>query len=453
MTLEQSPAEAQCLTGASKSNMQLTHNFRKPSIALMLLLALTIAAKSQERLTLDRIEFVGQKRLSVAQLTDLSELKIGQAVDANILDASAGKLLQSGLLRKLSYRVRSAKGHATVTFVLEEAAASLPVVFENFVWFSEADLAAAIRADVPFYNGTAPAAGETLDKITAALQRLLDQRRITGKVEAVPNLAGDKYQLIISVRGAKVPVCGIHFPGAKVISEAELIKASQPVLRAEFSQKDVAAFPQASLIPLYRHLGYLRAQFQTPTSVYENSAQCPNGVVVTIPVEEGEAYTWGRSEWNGNEKLTVDELATALGMNPGELADGLKIDKGIKQVELAYAKRGYIAAQIKESFDIEPKSAQVNYRFFINEGPRYFMGDLIITGIPPADAEQLKAKWKLNPNTVFDDSYLDEFRRTVMPDFIRSYILRSATRARVKAEFETRPDAVRQIVDVLISFK
>jgi len=357
------------------------------------------------------------------------------------------------LLRKLSYRVRSAKGRATITFVLEEAAANLPVVFENFVWFTEEELVSAIRADVPFFNGTAPAAGETLDKITAALQRLLDQRKITGRVEALPNLAGEKFQLIFAVTGAKVPVCAIHFPGAKVVSEAELIKASQPILKSEYSQKDIAAFPQTSLMPLYRHLGHLRAQFQTPTAVFESSAQCPSGVVVTIPVEEGDAFTWGRSEWDGNEKLTVEELATALGMNPGEIADGLKIDKGLKQVRLAYARRGHITAQVKESFDVEPKSAQVNYKFVINEGPRYFMGDLIVSGVTQADADQLKAKWKLGTNTVFDETYIEEFRQTVMPDFIRGLMQKSPARARIKAEFDTRPDAVKNTVDVLITFK
>lgn len=410
-------------------------------------------ALGQERLTLDRIEFVGQKRLSVSQLTSMSELKTGQVVDQATFDAAAGKLLQSGLLRKLSYRVRSAKGRATVTFVLEEAAANLTVVFENFVWFSEEELASAIRADVPFFNGTAPAAGETLDKMTAALQRLLDQRKITGSVEAMPSLTGEKYQLIFSVKGARVPVCSIHFPGAKVISEAELVKASQPILKAEYLQKDVAAFPPGSLIPLYRHRGHLLAQFQPPTTVFENSAQCPNGVVVTIPVDEGKAFTWGRSEWNGNEKLSVEELATALGMNPGELADGLKIDNGLKQVRLAYARRGHIRAEVKETFEVEPTSLQVNYKFFITEGPRYFMGDLIINGVSQADADQLKAKWKLGGNTVFDESYIDEFRQTVMPDFIRGLMQRSPTRARVKAEVETRPDAVKNTVDVLITFK
>jgi outer membrane protein assembly factor BamA len=176
-------------------------------------------------------------------------------------------------------------------------------------------------------------------------------------------------------------------------------------------------------------------------------------VVVTIPVEEGNAFTWGGSAWDGNEKLTVDELATALGMNPGELADGSKIDRGLKQVRLAYARRGHITAQVKESFDVEPKSGQVNYKFVINEGPRYFMGDLIVNGVTQADADQLKAKWKLGTNTVFDETYIEEFRQTVMPDFIRGLMQKSPTRARVKAEFDTRPDAVKTTVDVVISFK
>src|SRR5262249_22189954 len=322
-----------------------------------------------------------------------------------------------------------------------------------FVWSTDDELQSALRSAVPCFNGTAPAAGETLDKLTAALQQLLDQRKIAGRVEALPSLTGEKYQIVFTVKGAKVPVCSLHFPGAKAISEADLIRASQPILKAEYSQKDVAAFPQTTLIPMYRHLGHLRAEFQAPTTAFENSAQCPNGVVVTIPVEEGAAFTWGRSEWNGNEKLSVEELAAALGMNPGDLADGLKIDNGLKQVRLAYARRGHIAAELKESFEVEPRSLQVNYKFFIREGPRYFMGNLIVNGISPADAEQLKAKWRLGANTVFDESYLDEFRQTVMPDFIRGLMQRSATRARVRAEFETRPDDHTNTVDVVITFK
>jgi outer membrane protein assembly factor BamA len=129
---------------------------------------------AQQRQTLRRIEFVGLKRLTLDQVVSMSGLKVGQAIDAAILDAAAGELVKSGLFRRLSYSVRHAGNQAVVTFQVEESAVSLPVVFENFVWFSYDEIVAAIRKDVVFFNGTSPAAGETPDKIVAALQRLLN---------------------------------------------------------------------------------------------------------------------------------------------------------------------------------------------------------------------------------------------------------------------------------------
>src|SRR5712691_12672390 len=109
---------------------------------------------SQQAAKLDRVQFTGLKKLSADQAIELSGLKIGQTIDAGVLDAAAARLLESGLFKRLSYSVHSPNGRATVTFAVEESAIMLPVVFENFVWFSDEDLLAAIRSDVPFFNGT-----------------------------------------------------------------------------------------------------------------------------------------------------------------------------------------------------------------------------------------------------------------------------------------------------------
>ena len=103
--------------------------------------------------------------------------------------------------------------------------------------------------------------------------------------------------------------------------------------------------------------------------------------------------------------------------------------------------------------EFDDAASLVTYRFKIDEGARYFMGNLSITGLPPAEAEQLKAKWTMNPNTVFDDGYIDEFRQTILRDFLRDAMQRSPTRARAKVEFQTRPDEQKRTVDVVIAFK
>lgn len=426
----------------------------RAGVVLLLAFLLLPVAAAQQKQTLSRLEFVGLKKLTREQVVAMSGLKVGQNIDPSTLDAAAGELLKSGLFRKLSYRVRTSNpgNQATVTFEVEESAITLPVVFENFVWFSDDEIVAAIRKDVPYFNGAAPASGETADKIAAALQRLLTSKNIAGQVDYLPYISKDKQELLYTVKGARIPLCSLHFPGATAISEAELVKASQPLFKMDYSRKDVATFAPLNLLPLYRHIGHLRAEFQMPTATLESSPQCAGGVNVTIPVDEGQAYRWAKSIWDGNDKLGIEELGPALGMNPGDVADGVKIDNGLKNVTRAYAGRGYLTATIKESSEYDDAASLVTYKFNITEGPRYFMGNLIITGLPAADADELKGKWTLGSNAVFDESYVDTFRQGALREFMRGLTQRSRTGARVNVEIQQRPDAQKLTVDVVIAF-
>lgn len=434
------------------SHLQLLLSFLESLLLVMTLLFVSAPCHAQQQVTLRKIEFIGLKRLTPQQVIDASGLKVGDKVDRDKIDAAANKLLQSGLFRRLGYKLRTTANEATVTFEVEESAKGLPVVFENFVWFSEEEILAAIKADLPYYDGTSPAAGPTADKIAAALQKLLNRKNIPGQVESVPNVTKDRQELVFSVKGNRIPVCALHFPGASAIPEPELIKISQPVLKTDYSKKDIDAFTASTLVPFYRRLGHLQAQFEPLTVTPTNSPQCAGGVEVTIPVEEGPRYQWAGSVWDGNDKLTVTELATALGMNPGDLADGTRIDNGLKKVREEYGHRGYLTARVKAAPEFDDGASRVRYRFDVLEGPRYFMGKLIVNGLPADEADQLKTKWTLGTNSVFDDSYVETFRQNGLREFMTDLARRSPT-VRMIVEVETRPDSQKQTVDVIVTLK
>ena len=434
----------------------ITISLLRQSLAVIILTVVAfipapVAAQQQQ--TLGRLEFVGLKRLTREQVITMSGLKVGQVINGTVLDAAANELLKSGMFRRLSYRVHGVGNQTVVTFQVEESAISLPVVFENFVWFSNEEIVAAVRKDVVFFNGTSPASGETPDKIAAALQRLLAEKHIAGQVDYLPYVSRDKQELVFTVKGAHIPICSLHFPGASAVPETELVKAAQPLFKADYSEKDTTTFVPLNLLPLYRRRGYLRAEFQPPAATLETGAQCGGGVNVTIPVNEGQSYRWAKSIWDGNDKLTVEDLADALGMNPGDLADGAKIDSGLKNVEKAYGKRGFLTPNIQSTAEFDDAASLVTYNFKISEGPRYFMGDLIITGLTTADATELKSKWTLGSNAVFDQSYIEQFRQGPLREFVRGLMQRSRTGARINVEVEQRPNAQRLTVDVAIIFK
>jgi len=405
------------------------------------------------QMRLEKIEVSGLERVTEAQVVEASGLEVGQQVDAAALDAAAERLLGTGLFTKLGYRYRTKGAGAEVTFEVVESKAerNIPVVFDNFVWFTDDELVRAVRDELPTFDGKAPESSGAVATITRALERQLRARNIAGQVDYMPSadMAGGNAKHIFSVKGVRVPICALQFPGASAITEKELVGNSRPLLQADYSREFVEGFAEATLKPLYWQRGHLRAGFKPPGATIAAAAgadNCKDGARVSVPVEEGAAYSWEQAVWTGNAALTAAELDAALGMKTGEVADGLKINKALREVREAYGRKGYIFLSLKPRQEFADETRRVTYGFEIREGAQFRMGVLTIKGLAAADANRLKEKWALRPGDVYNASYVDEFLKKN---------LMSITRAGTMQQMETsaKPDRQKLTVDVTLDFK
>ena len=414
-----------------KSVMRKICNY---SQCIFLLLALTgasfpVSLLAQEptgdSAKLAKVEFQGIKRLTPEQLLKVSGLEIGQPVNVDALDTAAQRLLDSGLVHKLSYRLQTKAGLATVTFQIEEGrGGESAVIFDNFVWFTEDELADAVRREVPSFNGTAPNSGNTIDAITRALQRFLSERKISGTIEYLPsdNMDHTKLEHVFALKGVHLPICAVHFPGAHNVAEEKLIQRSQELVGTEYSRRFASMFAFNSIFPIYREVGQLRATFARQEAKPQTTATCKDGVDLTIPLDEGAIYTWKTSVWLGNQVLTTQELDSALGMKSGEIANGIKFDKGIAAVMKAYGRKGYLGAFVRPQSDFDDAARSVTYRLDIKEGPQYRMGNLIITGFSENLGNYLRGKWEMKRGDVYDAGYADEFFEKDFKDIMRKVV-------------------------------
>ena len=404
------------------------------------------------KMRLQKIEVTGVKRMSEEQLIGQSGLETGQQVDVAALDAAAEQLLATGLFTRLSYRYRTQGEAATVMFEVEEAKKenNIPVVFDNFVWFSEEELARAVKIQLPSFDGTAPETDGAVASITRALTLLLAERKIPAQVEYISSasVAGTNAKHIFSVGGMRIPICAVQYPGASALAESELIANSKPVMHADYSREFMQGFADGTLKPLYRERGHLRVNFKQPrATAATDTGKCTNGANVSVPVEEGLAYTWERAEWEGNAGLSSAELNAAFGMKTGELADGLKIDKSLMAVGKAYGQRGYLFLSLKPGVEFADATRRVTYRVQIKEGDQFRMGTLDIKGLSAADTNRLKAMWKLQPGDVYDAYYSKEFMDKALLQILRP------GRRPPQIEFNVKPDRQKLTADVTINFK
>ena len=421
------------------------------SVAFCLSVTLGSSVRAQVTRTIGKIEFQGLKSLNADDLIASSGLSVGQTFDVNVLDAATQKIADSGLFKNIAYRTQTSGNSVTIIFIVEESrAGNSPVLFDNFVWFTDTELTEAVKREVPAFKGTAPNAGGMTDSITAALQKLLNERNIKGTVEYLPSqddLGSAAMLHVFTVSGNAVRICTIRYPGANNISEFKLLKASAALVSTEYSRKFSSVFAVNNLGPMYREVGQLRATFKQPLVTVSAESKCKGGVDLTIPVEEGSIYIWEKAEWSDNSVLDAAALDKELGMKSGEVANGLKIDKGLAAIRKAYGRRGYMERRLTLRPEYDEVAKRVTYKIVVNEGPQYKMGTLSFKGFSEGEEKRLREKWDLEAGTPFnEDYYYDEFAKHALPAVLGQKLVGAHLNTAV------RPNKTTLSVDVSIEF-
>src|SRR5215217_6242019 len=207
---------------------------------ILSIICLSLLLTAQTAPKIGKIETEGLQALTTETVIATSGLKIGDTFSVEALDAAAERLVSSGLFKKVGYRTRNVAGNVTITFQLEELNGQLsPVVFDNFIWFSDEELAAAIKREVPSFNGSAADVGNTNDAIKQALQNLLAERKLPGQVEY--NLT--EHEHLFRVTGVPMKICTLHFPGTQSVPEKKLIEATRSSMDPEYSRQSAQTFP------------------------------------------------------------------------------------------------------------------------------------------------------------------------------------------------------------------
>jgi outer membrane protein assembly factor BamA len=435
-----------------KNRMMITKRSVSPALALLLVLATAWSAASgqapQNRvIQITRIEVKGLARYAEPQVIAATGLHVGDRVTVGALDSAIDHLIGTGLFKKANYRYRTVSDRAVVTFEVEEVKWGVPVIFDNFVWFTEQELVKAVAAAVPSFDGTAPESGPLLETIRTTLSRLLQDRHLPGEVEYLKSagIAGKNVEHVFTVKGVSIPICSLHFAGAAAIPESDLIKESKDLFKDDYSRALVSGFANGTLKRAYARLGRLRASFQGPQVKLDTSPSCQNGVSLTFQVDEGAVYRWEKAVWTGNRVFTEDELDSTLGLKTGDIANGAKIGDVMSSVRAAYGSKGYIASGIEATPDFDESSHRVTYSFTVREGPQYRMGILFINGLPKGDTAALASRWKMQPGDPYDDTFFSTFQSRIVPGTLGpgSKITESAI----------NPDPQKHTVDIVITVK
>jgi outer membrane protein assembly factor BamA len=365
------------------------------------------------------IRVSGQKKFSSEEVIAATGLKAGQNFDPKDLDAVAERLGKSGVFPTISYSYIPEGGLISIEFKVEEATKFRACVFDNFVWVSEDEIQARLKKDVRLYTGMAPETGNMLDEIPGVLENLSREKAVTVHVARRIQAAqvGDpNWSHLFAAEGPRVRIQSFRFTGAAAVKPSDLEHEAEKFIGRDYSVFQCALFGSATIIPLYRERGYLRAMSGPPkTSILSRAADSSQfAVEVEYAVSEGAAYRWTPPQWNGNQLRAARVLESATGMKANEIANAKKIEQGWDAVRLVYFKDGYIEAKLLPEPVFDEGSSHVQYHVTVTEGPQYRMGSFAVSGASTTVEERLKRGWRLKAGDVYNELYAAEFKNKDM---------------------------------------
>jgi outer membrane protein insertion porin family len=357
------------------------------------------------------IHATGSTHYTEAQIVALSGLKPGAPITLEHLQAVANYMAQLGIFSRVNYRFTTRDADTNLEFQIEDGPV-VPVWFDNFPWFSEAELMNSISLAVPLFNGLAPQDGSLLDDISGALTLLLQTNKIPGTIERtlLAKPGSDDQIMQFRVVGPTLTIASLAYTDPLAQNSPKLADRKLDIVGKPFSRFAVEMFVSEQVRPLYLTSGHLRASFGAPEPRFtgDPNLPLPTQVSVTLPIDAGPAFKLGEVTWSGNTVLNRAPLDLLVNVKRGEIADGMALTGVWQRVEREYARRGYIDAKVNPQPEYSDAAGTVAFRVAISEGPQYRMGKLVITGLSLDAERSLRVAWKLAPGDIFDGAYVED---------------------------------------------
>jgi outer membrane protein assembly factor BamA len=360
------------------------------------------------------VKVTGTDRYTEKEILAASGLELAQTAGEGDFKEAVQRLGNTGLFSDVAYSYSYSPAGTRLELQLVDTDKSklVPAHYENFVWFTDAELTSEIQRRVPLFKQVLPLAGSLPDQVSEALQEILGAGRLPGRVnylrESKPgteDLTGIAYR----VEDASFYVHDAEFPGAGPAQLPPLKAAARKLKGAEYVRSSLTIVAMVDYLPVYHQRGYLKAAFAAPEARVVTQTSTEIQVDAIFAVTPGKIYSTSGVAWKGNAAVEAAQLQSLLHLPLGQPADAVHLAADLENVQKLYHTRGYMTARIQADPLLDDATSTVHYDLSVVEGDLFQMGELEIVGLDSQSRARLQNAWTLREGQPYNSDYPREF--------------------------------------------
>jgi outer membrane protein insertion porin family len=397
-----------------------------------------VTAQTQQRLV-ENVEIIGNRRLRKDDILYYIQTRPGDVYNVEQVQRDYQTLLSLTFFDKTATRVlteNGPRGGVNIIFEVKELPIIRDLTFSGLKSVPESDVLKAFRE-----RRVGVTKESTYDpvKVRTAMRVIKELLAASGHPNATIEERTEEVSAtslaidFVINEGDRVRVVDIQFEGNQVFSDGSLRGAMKYVKEAglitRFKGSDILDrekldYDLRLVVNYMRSKGYLQARTGEPRveSVGRRRTGFPilplpfissvdEGLRVTVPIVEGKVYRLGEFKVEGNSIFSEQQVRAVIGLNPGDIADGEKVSKGLfENLKKFYGQQGFIeyTAEPVPTFKDNPQNANegiVDFTVTIEEGKQFTLRRLEFVGNTFTRDNVLRREVLINEGDIYNDVY------------------------------------------------
>lgn len=362
-----------------------------------------LAWAQNEAYPLKKLTIEGEDQFPEAAIAEATGLALESPVTEDDFKQALIRLQDLGAFHSLAYSFAGFANGYHLTLTVEEMEEFYPLRLEGFDK-TEAEMRAYLAGRIPLIGERIAFAEPYKDWIGRELNAYW---RAAGKEEPVIGhmrpVGEDDFEIVFQPEKTVETIAFTKFEntGAVRVYDAQrrFLSSARGVPYSEPRLLELLRFNAA---PMWHDLGYLEVSFCPCTTEPDPDSA---GLLVTIPVEQGEPYTFGGfsfTELFGVEPERIQQLWIP---DTGDVANLSLIDDSFVELNRYLRTKGFLDSFAAYEKHLNPDEKTVDIEVQITQGTQYAFEGLVIRGLDIIGEPAVRKRWGMKRGEPFDASY------------------------------------------------
>ncbi|MGC2527731.1 MAG: outer membrane protein assembly factor BamA [Candidatus Acidiferrum sp.] len=404
------------------------------------------AANGQPQSVIERIEFIGNRRIRSDTLKARIFSREGDPYNEETLRRDFQALWNTQFFEDVKLRVEDSPDRPNAKIIIFEVK-ERPIIrrirYDGIHSVSESDILDRFKDRKVGLSVESPFDPTKIKKAEVVLKELLGEHgrqfaTVTPEYERIAS--SNAVILIFKIdEGPKVKVGTIKFVGNHAFSDRKLIRSMKndrpygiplyfwdiPVMSKTYDREKLNEDLEVGVRGLYQNNGYFRVVV-APNGPILNNVDVHHGGVpipgikprtgkavnITIRIEEGVQYHMGTLKIVSSDpdkalSLKVEPLKALFPLKDGDVFNVDKLRKALKSYTDAYGQYGFIDFTAEPDFDIDDAAKKINLTLRFDEEKQYYVRRINFSGNTTTRDKVIRRELLIDEGQLFNKRYWD----------------------------------------------